>query len=98
MSQVPYPPLDGTEPCRQWNPDFYYPTKDTASLTIQAVITRTCGSCHVQQECLTWGLHHENYGYWGGVGPKERKRMRRALRISLVTPSSPIWEQLEEAS
>lgn len=39
---------------------------------------RICARCPVRTECLDWALaHDERYGVWGGMGPRERARIRR---------------------
>ena len=34
---------------------------------LRAVIDRMCGSCPVAQECLQWGISHDEWGVWGGI-------------------------------
>jgi WhiB family redox-sensing transcriptional regulator len=36
-----------------------------------------CAGCEVRLECLKAGMD-EDYGLWGGVSPKARRRMRKA--------------------
>lgn len=36
-------------------------------------IRRICMSCPIQPECLTIGMAHEQYGFWGGLSDEERK-------------------------
>lgn len=38
-----------------------------------------CGRCPVREECLEYGLT-ENFGVWGGLSVRERRRLRRARR------------------
>jgi len=42
-----------------------------------------CDQCPYKAACLQIGLDSELYGIWGGTTPKERKQMRRDLKISL---------------
>lgn len=56
------------------DPDIWHSNKRIE----QAEAKRICGLCPVRDECLTWALdHNEPEGIWGGLDPKERKRLRR---------------------
>lgn len=35
-----------------------------------------CAQCPVQSACLDWGTWNEEYGVWGGMTPRERKKLR----------------------
>lgn len=42
---------------------------------------RLCASCPVRQLCLASALlHGEEFGIWGGLGPRERLPLARRLR------------------
>jgi hypothetical protein len=34
-------------------------------------------------ECASYAIKHERWGFWGGLGPRERQRIRETLGISL---------------
>lgn len=39
-----------------------------------------CKGCPVMSECLSYALkNNEKYGIWGGMTPKERRKLRRQL-------------------
>jgi WhiB family transcriptional regulator, redox-sensing transcriptional regulator len=40
-----------------------------------------CADCPVKAECLDYGLHEE-YGMWGGLGPRQRRRVRNERGIT----------------
>lgn len=42
-----------------------------------ATAKRVCATCPVQEPCLEWGVTHDEFGIWGGLG----RRSRRALRL-----------------
>jgi len=68
--------------CKQVGPDLFYPESvgDTAGLN-QA--KRVCGLCDVRQECLQLALdNNEVHGVWGGLGPRERHRLRRGDTVA----------------
>lgn len=41
-----------------------------------------CGVCPVQEPCLEEALaNEEKYGVWGGTSERERRRLRRQMRL-----------------
>lgn len=83
-----YPQWSGAEPCRQVDPEIFYPTPTEASTpTLVALIKATCQACPTFQACRDWGLHHEEHGVWGGMLPSHRAMMRRAMGIELTPPT-----------
>lgn len=41
-----------------------------------------CADCPVRAECLEYALTNgETHGTWGGTSERERRRMRRELRV-----------------
>lgn len=61
--------------CRGTNPDLFYPDKGEPRHLINAM----CTTCPVQAECLNAGLG-ERLGWWGGISPRDRERIRAARR------------------
>jgi predicted RecB family nuclease len=45
-----------------------------------------CKRCHMIDECLTWALHKEQYGIWGGVDERDRRELRKKLGIRINEP------------
>lgn len=44
---------------------------------------RMCAQCPVKAECLSHALNQpENFGFWGGMSPKERRAERQRLGIA----------------
>lgn len=72
---VPYPPVDGTEPCRQVDPDMFFP--ESSSNIAPNLAKELCADCHVSQECLAYALAHNWQGVWGGTTSKDREKLRR---------------------
>lgn len=94
---VKYPAFDGTQACADANvEDFYYEDwegegsrkrKQQKDFTIARIL---CDSCPFRNPCLTYALHHELYGFWGGTTEEERKKIRKANGIKLDNPMSGI--------
>jgi len=81
MSWVPLE-IDTVVACRGVDPDLFFPQTPEGV----RVAKERCAACSLIYECLAWGLHHEEYGIWGGTTGRDRKRMRRAAGIKLRTP------------
>lgn len=86
--------------CAGKDPALWFPGRGEFHLTSEAVLT--CRTCPVRQECLAHALLHEKYGTWGGVGERQRRRMRRAAGIRLI-PLTPVeaeddWVAAERAA
>lgn len=81
MSWVPLE-IDATAACRRDDPDLFFPETPEG---VQEAKER-CAGCPLIIECREWGLHHEEYGIWGGTTGRDRKRLRRAAGIKLRTP------------
>lgn len=89
-----YPAYDGSEPCREVDPEIYYPsTFNALKRSTRTLMDQLCNACHARDACLMWALHHEKEGYWAGTTPEDRIRMRRDLRIVLSVPVIPITER-----
>lgn len=48
---------------------------------------KVCNSCVHRIECAEYGIKYETHGMWGGLSPRERKSMRRQMRITM--PDKP---------
>jgi len=84
---APYPTYDGSEPCRQVDPEIYYPSSFNAvRKTTRLMMDSMCNDCHAREACLSWALHHEREGYWAGTTPEDRYRLRRQMGIRLRVP------------
>ena len=42
---------------------------------------KVCNSCPHISECREWGILNEIHGFWGGLNPKERQKIRSKLKI-----------------
>jgi WhiB family transcriptional regulator, redox-sensing transcriptional regulator len=64
--------------CRDADPDIFFPEKGEWTRAIEA--KAICGSCPVREECLQWALETgQLFGTWGGLGERERRRLRIKL-------------------
>ena len=64
--------------CRGLDPVLFFPGLGEAADEAKAV----CRRCDVQVECLTESLNSgEKHGIWGGKSERERRAIRRRLRV-----------------
>jgi WhiB family redox-sensing transcriptional regulator len=63
--------------CRGIDTDLFYEHKtgmEERGLTMNH-LRRICFSCPIQRDCLTIGVAHEPFGFWGGLSEEERRHM-----------------------
>lgn len=63
--------------CAETDPEAFFPYADQNDGTVRAA-KAVCNGCEVRAECLRYALEvDEPYGIWGGLTPKERKRLKK---------------------
>jgi len=76
--------------CASVGGEFWYPENDASQAGFTAlnyqsaevqIAKSVCNGCSHKQECGQWGLKHERYGIWGGLGERERSHIRKRLNI-----------------
>lgn len=84
MTEVKLPSSEFAN-CVSIGVDAFYTYTDNSSTKSRYVdldeAKLVCESCSIREECLTWALHHEVYGIWGGTTPPQREKMRKKLGI-----------------
>ena len=63
--------------------EWFYTDKGESNAEAMAV----CKVCPVIEECLEWGIAHEEFGIFGGTIPNERVRIRKQRRQELLNPT-----------
>jgi len=69
--------------CRQMGSELFFPAgeRDEAAVAQTAAAKQVCARCSVRLHCLTYALvANPEDGIWGGLGPSERRALRRARR------------------
>ncbi|MET8861259.1 WhiB family transcriptional regulator [Streptomyces sp. NPDC004579] len=72
---VPFPRMTGGEPCKQADPDFWFPEQGVNA----GPAKRACVGCPVQAACAAWAIanpHLTAYGVWGGMSLRDRNDAR----------------------
>lgn len=80
----------GETPC-QSAPDLYFPDldQDISPLATLRLAKTMCGECPIRVQCLNYAVaNEEGHGVWGGTTPKERSKIRRALRPGSLASES----------
>jgi WhiB family redox-sensing transcriptional regulator len=63
--------------CAQVDPELFFPAKGDSYTAREARII--CLRCPVQKQCLEYALrHNEQFGVWGGMTERERRRVKKA--------------------
>lgn len=66
--------------------DLFFPEASRAQGRQRAFIADLCGSCPVRGECALWAIGHEQFGYWGDLGPEAMRDGREETLTRLQTP------------
>lgn len=69
-----YPPVTGDEPCRQVDPDVFFPELGDNDVRH---VTDLCRPCPILLPCLAWAVEHERHGVWAATTPAQRAQLRR---------------------
>lgn len=79
--RVPYPPVDGSEPCRE-APEAYFP--DPGDNATAEFARSLCSRCHIEAECAAWALDQSWAldGMFGGLTRVQREQLRRQVRAA----------------
>lgn len=64
--------VDGA--CAGQSHDAWFPEDNTQENA--ATIRKICGGCPVREKCLDWGVEHDEWGMWGGLGQRARRELR----------------------
>jgi WhiB family redox-sensing transcriptional regulator len=59
------------------NPEIFYPI-ETNKAAAEPARAAFCSRCEVKTVCLLDGLN-EDYGVWGGLSEKERRKVRKSV-------------------
>lgn len=87
--QLPFPSTYKNPLCREVGGDlfFYGDADDPDQLDTNAINVKLarniCKNCDHVVECAEWGVHHEQFGVWGGLSPVELDDARRKRNISI---------------
>ena len=64
--------------CLGVDPDLFFPARGASTREAKKV----CQGCVVRQACLEYALdNNENFGIWGGLGERGRRRLRRVRAL-----------------
>ena len=64
---------------------FFYADKDAGfdigeSNGINNLLRRICRSCPILNECATYAIENERYGFWAGMAEDERREVRHGRK------------------
>lgn len=95
--RIDVPPIDGA--CKDYGPEIFFPHADREDENFQSsyiearentkLAIEICNDCSKITQCFAYSMYHEKYGIWAGLTERERKTLRRRLKIQLI-PREPI--------
>jgi WhiB family redox-sensing transcriptional regulator len=62
--------------CRGTDTEAFYPIN---GLPMQTVI-RICQGCPIRNDCASYAIEHEQYGYWANMAEITRREIRMGRR------------------
>ena len=67
--------------CRGVDPDLFYPERGADTTKPKGI----CRGCPVRGDCIDYALINvEKFGIWGGFSERERRALRRKIRVPVV--------------
>lgn len=95
MDVAPFPPIDGSQPCVDVDPEVFFPKQSQPEYSEPAIAV--CRRCPFLHECLAYALTHDVDGVWGGTTAVQRDRLRDKHGITIaVAASAAPWETYAE--
>ncbi len=71
--------------CRDMDPAVFFPSDGVGVQAAQ----RICADCPERMPCLEYALqNHIDHGVWGGASERERRRLLRQRRLTVVRSRS----------
>lgn len=62
-------------------PDAFFPEKGSSNLRAELIGAKAiCRECPIRKQCADYGIRWEEFGIWGGLTAKDRKKLRLAVR------------------
>jgi WhiB family redox-sensing transcriptional regulator len=76
--------------CRDSDPELFFPIGSTGLALEQIRAAKAvCDQCPTRKACLDFAVAtNQEAGVWGGLSEDERRRLRRAQPVALVTSSA----------
>lgn len=72
-----------TAPCTEVDPDVFFPEKGGPGA---GEAKQVCRGCDVREQCLAYAVEHRiEWGIWGGVSFRTRRRMWMAADKNKMT-------------
>jgi WhiB family redox-sensing transcriptional regulator len=87
VSESHHPAVESQENDKAWmsrarclgmDPELFHPEQGASAQDAK----ETCRGCSVQADCLEYAVRtNQNHGIWGGTTERERRRIKRQLRL-----------------
>lgn len=71
--------------CQGLDPDLFFPERGASQREAKEI----CRGCVVREDCLEYALvNGEDFGIWGGMNARERKRITRQRALARAATSA----------
>lgn len=67
--------------CRELDAELFFIPPEHLDGKTRSTLTALCNGCDIRSKCFQWALVHEEYGFWAGTTPADRRRLRRQFDI-----------------
>ena len=82
----------GRANCRGMDPGLFFESLGNQFKAARPLpeAVNACQECQVRDECYVYAIRHEEFGYWAGTTPPERRRLRKEHGITLQRQESVV--------
>jgi len=87
LTQEFYPVYTGNEPCAGYEDLYLHENPRYLKAEEVDTMRQQCASCPLLDQCRTWAIAHETFGFWGGMTQFERDDHRKEHAIMHQEPS-----------
>mgnify|MGYP002641453066 FL=1 len=88
----------GKAACAGIDTDMFY---EDDVRTPNSHITRTfremCSGCEILADCGEWAIKHERWGFWAGMTPADRDKIRKKRNIIVDDPSDGLQPRFDNS-
>lgn len=87
LTQEWFPRFTGSEPCSGLEDKYLHEEPRHQDRGEVVEMRELCASCPLLEQCRTWAVAHEGFGFWAGMTAKDRDAERKRRNQWLVEPS-----------
>ena len=77
MAGIKAPGFDGTQPCKDVDPELFFPESRAEELETIKLLKPICTHCSFTAPCLEWAVNNKEFGFWAGTTTDQRRSIIR---------------------